>query len=117
VTAFPLRVLGQDDWLFFARDAAGVLVFTYTGTDWHWLDAPHRSDCWDPGTMLNCDGETSFCCRRDCAWMLARVTACASDYEWEECGNDPVSGAYLGWPASEDAAFTGKAGARYLPRN
>lgn len=114
-TAFPLTVLGQDDWLFFARDAAGILRYAVTETDAAWLDTPHGGDCWDPATGLNCDGETRYTCRRDCAAMLARVTARAADYEWSECGNDPVCGDYLGWPASGDAAFTARSRALYLP--
>jgi hypothetical protein len=111
--AYPLVILGQDDWLIYAR---GTLVYTVIETDGHWLDAPHRGDCWNPDTGLNCDNETRFTCRRDCLFMLQHVSAHTRDYEWDECGHDPVSGEYLGWPASADADFTARSSAEYLPR-
>jgi hypothetical protein len=110
----PVRILGQDDWLFFGRTAEGTLVFTSTDADWHWLESPHGSDCWNEATGLNCDGETKFTCRLDCQYMLNHVIANVDNYDWEECGNDPVSGEYLGWDAAEDAEFVRKSIANYL---
>jgi hypothetical protein len=112
----PVKILGQDDWLFYARLADGTLVYTVTETDWHWLEAPHGSDCWNESTGLNCDGETKFVCRTDSAYMHEWVTAHAAEYEWYECGTDPVSGEYLGWPESRDEEFTANSRAAYLPR-
>ena len=63
-----------------------------------------------------CDEETRTACRADCAYMLAWVTAHASEYEWRECGTDPVSGEYLGWPESGDAEFITRSRAAYLTR-
>ena len=111
-----MRILGQDDWLIFARKDDGTLVYVVIETDHHWLDAPHKGDCWDEKTMRNCDGETLFCCRRDSAFMQQWVTSHQDDYDWLECGNDPVSGEYLGWDESRDAEFTRSSEERYLPK-
>jgi hypothetical protein len=112
-----VKILGQDDWLFYARRDDGTLVYAVTEADWHWLDTPHGSDCWDPATGLNCDGETRFTCRRDCAWMRDHVAAHPHDYDWHECGHDPVSGEYLGWPPERDAEFETSSRENYLPRD
>jgi hypothetical protein len=112
-----LRLLGQDDWLFFARRDDGTLVYAVTEADGHWLDSPHGGGCWDPATGLNCDGETRFTCRRDCAWMRDHVAAHLDEYDWAECGHDPVSGEYLGWPPEKDAEFEAASRERYLPRD
>jgi len=111
-----MELLGQDDWLLFARRDDGTLVYTVTETSGAWLDAPHRGECWDPGTGLNCDGETRFTCRRDCAWMQDHVRSHPGDFGWSECGYDPVSGEYLGWPPDKDAEFTAASRENYLPR-
>lgn len=107
-------LLGQDDWLFYARRADGVLVFTVAETDWHWLETPHGADCWNPGTGLNCDGETKMTCRLDCTWMHEYVRAHMREYDWEECGDDPVSGEYLGWGPDQDEAFMAASRRNYL---
>jgi hypothetical protein len=112
----PARILGQDDWLFYGRLADGTLVYTVTEADWHWLEAPHQSECWIASTGRNCCGETMFACRIDSAWMHEWVTAHAGDYEWRECGTDPVSGEYLGWPESEDEKFIAGSRRTYLPQ-
>ena len=109
-----MKLLGQDDWLFFARRDDGVLVWTVTETDGHWLDAPHGGACWDPVTGRNCDGETKTTCRRDCTWMHEYVKAHTGEFGWQECGDDPVSGEYLGWGADQDEAFMVSSRAQYL---
>jgi hypothetical protein len=109
-----VKILGQDDWLFYARRDDGTLVYTVIDMDEHWWDAPHRGDCWYPESGRNCDGETAFVCRRDCAFMLAHVTQNTDNYEWLECGRD-TDGSRLDWPESEDAAFMASSRSRYLP--
>lgn len=113
-TLVPETILGWDDWLIFGRTQDGTLVYTITETDWHWLDAPHHADCWDPATGRNCNGDTKFICRIDSAWMLARVTEHRADYDWQRCGHD-TDGTYLGWPESGDAVFTEASRKNYLP--
>lgn len=108
-------LLGQDDWLFFARRDDGVLVYTVAENSGYWLDTPHGGGCWNPATGRNCDGETKLTCRRDCAWMHEYVAAHMSEFDWHECGDDPVSGEYLGWGPEHDEAFMASSRANYLP--
>lgn len=110
----PERILGQDDWLIFGRTADGRLVYTVIETDWHWLEAPHKGQCWDEETGRNCNGETLSVCRIDSSYMLLWITQHKSEYDWRECDHDPVSGEYLGWPESEDAEFMARSRATYL---
>lgn len=111
----PATILGQDDWMIVGRTVGGTLVYTVVEMDGRWLDAPHRGDCWDPATGRNCDGETKQACRLDCQFMQDHVAARPGDYDWEEFGDDPVSGEYLGWDPGEDAEFTARSSRNYLP--
>lgn len=114
--AFPIHyILGQDDWLFYARTMDGTLVYYVSEIDWHWMETPHKGNCWNEQTGLNCDGETKVTCRRDCLFMLGYVWAHANELPWRECGNDPVSGEYMGWPQSDDRAFILNSRDNYLP--
>jgi hypothetical protein len=96
-------LLGQDDWLFYARRDDGVLVFTVVETDWHWLEAPHGGEC-RPHHQLNCDGEARTTCRLDRTWMHEYVKAHMGDYGWRELDDD-TDGTYLGWGPERDEAF------------
>ena len=109
-----MRLLGQDDWLFYARREDGVLVFAITEMNWHWLEAPHGSGCWNEVTGRNCDGETRSVCRRDCAWMHAYVRLHLGKFHWRECGHD-TDGTYLGWGPERDEAFMASSRGTYLP--
>jgi hypothetical protein len=80
----PARILGQDDWLIFARTADGRLIYTVIETDGRWLDAPHKADCWDEVTGRNCCGDTMVTCRLDNSYMLLQVTRHAREYYWQE---------------------------------
>jgi hypothetical protein len=108
-----VKLLGQDDWLFFARREDGTLVYTVVETNWHWLEAPHGGEC-RPRHRLNCDGETRTTCRLDSTWMHEYVRAHMSEFDWQECGDDPVSGEYLGWAPEGDEAFAAKSRRTYL---
>ena len=109
-----MKILGQDDWLIYARRDDGTLVFTVIETDWHWLEAPHKGECWSDKTGRNRNGETLSVCRIDSAYMQVWVTQHASDYDWRECDTD-TDGTYMGWPESEDEAFMARSRQTYLP--
>ena len=94
-----LQVLGQDDWLVFARTATGVLVYTVIETDWHWLEAPHEG--------LAGHGSPEW--REDNQFMHDWVSGRAGDYDWQVYDIEP-------WPREEDDAFVNQSAANYLPR-
>jgi hypothetical protein len=111
---FPVKILGQDDWLIFGRTENGTLVYTVIETDWHWLEAPHKGQCWNDETGRNCCGDTLTACRIDSAYMLEWVKAHIRDYDWRECDYD-TDGTYMGWPESDDEAFMFQSRKTYLP--
>ncbi len=98
------RMLGQDDWLIFARTEDGRLVYTVIETDPVWLSAPHEGD--------GIYGSREW--RADNAYVLEHVTNHANSYYWRECGSD-TDGTYLGWPACDDDGFTAQSARTYLP--
>lgn len=109
-----MKILGQDDWLVFARRDDGVLVYTTIETTGHWLDAPHKGgDCWSESTGLNCCGETMSSCRIDNSWMQAYVTQHPEEFDWRECDND-TDGTYMGWGPEDDEEFMLNARKTYL---
>lgn len=98
-----MKILGQDDWLIFARRDDGTLVFTVIETDPAWLDAPNG-------------GQTEYgtdAWRVDNSWMQAHVTRNADSYYWRPCDTD-TDGTSLAWPESDDAAFMARSQAAYL---
>lgn len=106
------RVLGQDDWLFYARTTDGTLVFYSSELDWHWLETPNGGQ---PVGIEEYDAyERSGRARVDQSWMHRYVVTNANSLYWEECGVDPVSGEYLGWGPAEDDKFTAQSRAHYL---
>jgi hypothetical protein len=107
------RILGQDDWLVYARRDDDVLVYTVIETTGLWFDTPHEGDCWDEATGRNCDGETKFVCRKDSTWMHEYIKAHPDKFCWEECGYD-TDGTYLGWPPEKDEAFIASSRRTYL---
>lgn len=109
----PVKILGQDDWLVYGRTADGRLVYTVIETDWHWLEAPHKGQCWNEETGRNCDGETRVICRIDASYMHLYVSQHRAEYDWRECDTD-TDGTYLGWPESDDEAFIARSRATYL---
>jgi hypothetical protein len=110
----PVTIIGQDDFLIYGRTSDGTLVYTCVETDHHWLDAPHKGNCWDIKTGRNCLGETWFTCRLDYGYMRLWVATHTMDYEWHELGYD-TDGSYLGWPESEDAIIAARSRKIYLP--
>lgn len=98
------RVLGQDDWLIFARTADGRLVYIVIECDPTWLSAPHEGDA--------IYGSREW--RADNAFMQEHVTRNADSYHWRECDRD-TDGTRLDWPVSEDDGFAARAAAHYLP--
>lgn len=106
------KVLGQDDWLFFARTVDGTLVYYNSELDWHWLATPNG------GQPIEIEDYEEY--RRsgkdrvDNSWMHHYVSTSADQLYWEECGTDPVSGEYLGWGPEKDAEFMAGSRARYL---
>jgi len=94
-----LKVLGQDDWLLFARTATGVLVYTVVETDWHWLEAPNEG--------LAKHGSPEW--REDNQFMHGWVSGRPEDYDWHVYDIQP-------WPREQDDAFVQQSAAHYLPR-
>lgn len=106
------RLLGQDDWLFYARTTGGTLVYYISETDWHWLETPYGGQ---PVGLAEYDGyRNSGRDRIDSSWMHHYVMQHAEELYWQECGMDPVTGEYLGWPESEDEAFVASSRRHYL---
>lgn len=99
-----MKILGQDDWLVFARRDDGTLVYTVIECDSAWLDAPFKGDA-EYGTPE---------WRIDNTFMHIHVTQNASSYYWQECDHDPVSGEYLGWPEDKDESFMAGSRSHYL---
>lgn len=110
----PVKILGPDDWLIYGRTADGTLVYTVIEMDWHWMEAPHKGNCWSEETGRNCQGETMSVCRFDHSYMVLWVTNHRDGYYWQECDNDPVSGEYMGWAENGDEAFMASARRNYL---
>lgn len=106
------RVLGQDDWLFYARTADGTLVFYNSEPDWHWLETPNGGQ--PAGVEEYNRYRRSGQNRVDNSWMHQYVARNADSLSWEECGTDPVSGEYLGWEPAQDDQFMTGSRARYL---
>lgn len=97
------RILGQDDWLIYARTETGELVYTVIECDPAWLDAPYQGDA--------IYGSRDW--RADNAFMQERVTRNKDSYYWQSCGLD-TDGKRLDWPVSQDDAFSERATAHYL---
>jgi hypothetical protein len=109
------KILGQDDWLFYARTDDGTLVYTVQEISPAWWDAPHGGECWDETTGRNCSGDSKMTCRIDAGYAQLWVTRHADHLDWHACGNDPVSGEYMGWGPERDQAFMDSSRRNYLP--
>ena len=105
-------VLGQDDWLFYARTTGGTLVFYNSELDWHWLETPNGGQ--PVGIEQYDDYRRSGKDRIDNSWMHQYIATSADSLCWEECGFDPVSSEYLGWGPDEDDKFMAQSRAHYL---
>lgn len=106
---FALRILGQDDWLIYARrqgrpEGDGTLVYTVIETDWHWLETPNGGEA----------RYGSAAWRIDNLWMQFYVERHVAEYCWRECDYD-TDGTYLGWPPDKDAEFIRCSNRTYLP--
>lgn len=102
-----MKLLGQDDWLFYARRDNGVLTCISIENEPAWLDTPHQGEA----------GHGSDAWREDNAAMNAYIALHAGDpgwFWWRECGRD-TDGTPLAWPARHDEAFTAASARNYLP--
>jgi hypothetical protein len=98
-----MKILGQDDWLVFARRDDGVLVYTTIETTGHWLSTPNKGDA-EYSTVE---------WRIDNSWMQAYITEHPEEFDWRECDND-TDGTYMGWGPEEDEEFMLNARRTYL---
>jgi hypothetical protein len=106
-----MRILGQDDWLFFARTDEGELVYYVSEMDYHWLETPNQGGLHGVA-YSKYYGSPEW--RVDNSWMHMYIVRNADTLFWFPCDNDPVSGEYLGWPPDNDEEFMTKSRATYL---
>lgn len=102
-----MYVFGQDDWLFFARDDNGVLIYYVSECSPAWLDAPHR-------------GEAAYgtdAWRTDNAYMHRYVSQHAAELYWRQADTcTPDTSEDLTWPLADDPEFAASSAQTYLPR-
>lgn len=118
------KVLGQDDWLFYARTDSGRLVYWNSESSPAWFSAPHGGfhDCNCPDSMA--------VCRIDASWMQLYVERNKNvpgllywqNGEGVEFHNGPWItdpshcdfNEALGWPESKDLEFVVNSRKAYL---